>query len=130
MSIELKIDVNSGSTIDHLQGSIIVRGYFRNLGNEPQQVTDNDIQYTLQAPYGIVEVRDSSPRFPLPLPVLPPFGRVDFEHELVAYANVYQLDTNAVYRLTATLPGVDEDASLFRFRQSYAGATGSAPTES
>ena len=130
MSIEMKIDVNSGTTVDDLQGSIVVRGYFKNLGNDPQRVTDNDVQYSLQAPYGNVEIRDASPRFPLPVPVLPPFGRVDFQHELVAYANTYQLDPNAVYRLTATLPGVDQDASLFRFRQNYAGATAGDPAAS
>jgi len=119
MSIELKIDVNMGSTSDHQQGRVVVRGYFRNLGPQSQRLCADDVQYSLQGPNGKIEVRNEGPRHYWIMSEVQPFAKVEFESELIAYGPP-ELKPGSVYSLTATLPdGSDQDVSKFTFMQMY-----------
>ncbi len=122
MCIELKIDVNSGSTADHQQGRIVVRGYFRNLGRDAQLLCASDVQYSLQGPDGLVEVHRDAPRRFWISQEVQPNAKVEFEEQLIAYGPP-DLKTAEVYSLTAVLPdGSDCDTSKFTFQQMYLAA--------
>jgi hypothetical protein len=119
MSTELKIDVNSGSTVDQHEGRIIVRGYVKNLGFQQYPFSAKDVQYSLVDPDGRdVPVKNDAPMNAMDMLNVEPGHKYEFEAELTANApNIY---VGRVYRLTATLPdGSDKDASLFTFRQYY-----------